>query len=362
MESVMNTMADYLVHQSFQISALFLLVAAACWGLRKASAHWRYLLWLVVLAKCLVPALISAPLAVLPQQANTEPTAPRTTPTPAAAVASEFELAYEDSEPIAFPSMESPQDVTALPGLRVAKTTSSEELASSMSLRRRDWLTMAWLLGVALFLAYISVRVSTTHRKLKRSRRLADREIRVTVAALAEGLGLKMVPTVYMVHGIAQPFVWGWLRGSIYLPQQFVSSGTPEQRRAILTHELAHVARWDALANLVQIIAQAVFFFHPLVWWTNRRIRQEREKCCDEIVLAGLRTQPKQYSEAIVNALVTEYEASHSIPSLAVAGRLKNIEERIRTIMTPNKKFYRRPSWLAMALVLIVATCAVPTA
>jgi len=362
MEPMLNTVADYLVRQSCQISAIFLLVAAACWGLRKASAHWRYLLWLVVLAKCLVPALISVPLAVLPQQASSEPTAPRTTPTPAAADVSEIELAYEDSEPIAFPSMESPQDVAAVPGMHVAETASSEELASSISLRRRDWLTIAWILGVALFLAYISVRVSTTHRKLKRSRRVADWEIRMTVAALAERLDLKMVPTVYMVDGIAQPFVWGWLRGSIYLPQQFVTAGTREQHEAILTHELAHVARWDAMANLVQVIAQAVFFFHPLVWWTNRKIRLEREKCCDEIVLAGLGTRPARYCEAIVGALVTEYEANHSTPSLAVAGRMKNIEERIKTIMTPCKKFYRRPSRLALATVLLLAACATPTA
>ncbi len=114
--------------------------------------------------------------------------------------------------------------------------------------------------------------------------------------------------------------------------------------------------------NFVQIIAQAAFFFHPLIWWTNRQIRREREKCCDEIVIAGLDADPKQYGQAIVNALVAEYEASQSIPSLAVAGRLKNIEERIQTILHPSRRFYRRPTWVAVTTVLLLAACAVPTA
>ena len=150
-------------------------------------------------------------------------------------------------------------------------------------------------------------------------------------------------------------------------PRKHLSSGAirrhghREQRQAILAHELAHVTRWDAAANLVQIIAQAAFFFHPLIWWTNRQIRREREKCCDEIVIAGLAADPKQYGQAIVNTLVAEYEASQPIPSLAVAGRLKNIEERIQTILIPNRRFYRRPSRAAVATVLLLAACAVPT-
>ena len=56
MESLLTAVADYLMRQSVQIAAVFLLVAVVCWGLRKTSAHWRYLMWLIVLAKCLSPA------------------------------------------------------------------------------------------------------------------------------------------------------------------------------------------------------------------------------------------------------------------------------------------------------------------
>ncbi len=100
-------------------------------------------------------------------------------------------------------------------------------------------------------------------------------------------------------------------------------------------------------------------FFHPLMWWANRKIRQEREKCCDEVAIAALRSQPKLYGTAIVGALVAEHRAT---PSLAVAGPARNVEERIKTIMTPNRKFHKRPTRLAALTALVLAALTVPTA
>lgn len=373
MESLLSAVADYLMRQSVQIAALFLLVAAACWGLRNTSAHWRYLLWLVVLAKCLVPPLVSVPLAVLP---------PASEPQPATAVA--IDSAEPLAQPPEMPMPASPRPAAApavAPDMilispepiaireeasRPAAPAQPDAGAASALWRAgwdwRAWLALAWCAGVAACLAHVSIRAWTTHRRLKRVRRAADPEIQAMVAALGARLGLKALPTVYMADRIAQPFVWGWLAGSIYLPEQFLGTGTRQQQQAILTHELAHVARWDAAANFVQIVAQAAFFFHPLVWWTNRQIRREREKCCDETVIAGLGADPKQYGQAIVNAIVAEYEASRSIPSLAVAGRVKHIEERIRTILNPKRRFCRRPSWAAVATASLLAACSAPTA
>lgn len=367
MESLLTTVADYLVRQSWQILAVFALVAAVCWTLRKASAHWRYWLWLVVLAKCLVPGLISVPLAVLPHKVGEQQTPvgvpapvalslPAAMPLRVAAAAAESEPAIASPEPVVTPAKTVTHETVAPSDSQPEKTISTKRLDL------RAWLAAVWCSGVAMFLTYVSIRAWTTHRSLRQMRRAADGKIPATVLALTERLGLKIVPTVYVVDRIAQPFVWGWARGSIYLPGQFVDAGTSPQREAILTHELAHVARWDAAANLVQVVVQALFFFHPLVWWTNRQIRREREKCCDEIVIAGLGADPKQYGQAIVNALVAEYEASQPVPSLAVAGRLKNIEERIQTILSPQRRFYRRPSWAALITVACLTACAVPTA
>gem|GEM_PF-4575655 len=112
--------------------------------------------------------------------------------------------------------------------------------------------------------------------------------------------------------------------------------------------------------NILQVIGQAIFWFHPFVWWANKRIRAEREKCCDEMAIARLGAKAKEYSTAIVNTLVAEHESTRPVPSLAIAGPVKNIEERIKTIMKPGKKFYRRPSSSAVIVLLLAAFLTVP--
>jgi len=150
-------------------------------------------------------------------------------------------------------------------------------------------------------------------------------------------------------------------RGSIYLPADFVKENSNEHRRGVLGHELSHILRFDAAVNILQILAQAVFWFHPFVWWANKKIRGEREKCCDEMVIARLGAKAKDYSTAIVEMLIAEHESTRLVPSLAIAGPVKNIEERIKTIMKPGKKFYTRPSLMALTVVLLLALLFVPT-
>ena len=121
MESLLTATAEYLTRQSVQIVVVFVLVAVVCWALRKTSAHWRYLLWLVVLAKCLAPGLIRVPLAVLPQETDLQQTSPVATPQPVAAPSTTAVLVVaattEPEMPIA-----SPQPITTPAGTTQLET------------------------------------------------------------------------------------------------------------------------------------------------------------------------------------------------------------------------------------------------
>ena len=196
---------------------------------------------------------------------------------------------------------------------------------------------------------------------LRGKRKPLPAELRTGIEDLFSGLELKTFPKAWLIEGIGQPFVWGLLRGGIYLPANFVKVNNVEHRRGVLGHELSHVLRFDAAVNLLQVISQAVFWFHPFVWWASKRIRAEREKCCDEMAIACLNARAKDYSRAIVDTLVAEYKSTRPVPSLAVAGPVKNIEERIKTMMRPGKKFHKRPSLPAVAIVVLTALLAVPT-
>ncbi len=336
MENYLTQITNYLLTQSWQIAVLVVVIAAVNLALKNKSAHVRYLLWLIVLAKCLVPPLFTMPVAVLPQE-----------------------------RPI--PLLETPPVIISEPS---TSTPASDASTPTRAPRRRikpvrtltshQWLGFGWVVGVAAFAIVAATKALRTNFCLWRQRKPLPQELHRTIEEAFSNYG--RLPSFWLVEGIGQPFVWGLLRGSIYLPADFVKVNNSEHRRGVLGHELSHILRFDAAVNILQIIAQAVFWFHPFVWWANKKIRAEREKCCDEMAIARLNAKVKDYSSAIVNILISEHESTRPVPSLAVAGPVKNIEERIKTMLRPGKKFYKRPSIIAATVVLLLALLTVPTA
>ncbi|MBL7185067.1 MAG: ankyrin repeat domain-containing protein [Phycisphaerae bacterium] len=337
METYLTQITNYLLMQSWQIAVLVVVIAAATFALRNRSAHVRYLLWLIVLAKCLVPPLLEVPVAVLPERVPVA--AAFTIPLPAA-----VETMPETTGPLEVAPIVAPV------------------VPSRPQLSPRQWIVIGWLAGVLAFACIAAVKAGRTVRWLRRDRRPLSHDVQTGVNDLLSPLGLRRLPRMWLLEGIGQPFVWGAVRGDIYLPASFVRIPDDGHRRHVLGHELGHVMRFDAAVNLVQIIAQSVFWFHPLVWWANRRIRAEREKCCDEMAIARLNAQAKDYTRAIVETLVTEYESTRPVPSLAIAGPVRNIEERIKIMLKPGKKFYKHASVPVLLIVGLIALLAVPTA
>src|SRR6185436_8684766 len=95
------------------------------------------------------------------------------------------------------------------------------------------------------------------------------------------------------------PMVVGYLRPVILVPLSFATSIPIGQLEAILAHELAHVRRHDFLVNLLQTLAETLFFYHPAIWWLSSRIRIEREHCCDDLVVELLDNR-LEYGRALV--------------------------------------------------------------
>ncbi|MBN1554702.1 MAG: hypothetical protein JXA11_08150 [Phycisphaerae bacterium] len=383
MNHALQILVRLLSQQSVQIAAVFLIVLVAGWLLRRRSAHWRYMLWLVVLIKCVTPPAVSIPLALLPVEAPAKsqinlPAATNGVVAPAvSSVAPKWTAAEPSNEakgtrhPGTAYSQEpnaSTEPVATVaagkPAARPSAVRPSTIISSSPSQPAWNWwvwIGLAWICGTVAFGAFVLLRAWWIHATLKRSRRPVGELLRQETTNLARTMGLKRGPTAWLVDGYAQPFVWGLWRGSLYLPADF-DSLTVTARRQILAHELAHIVRCDAAVNALQILAQGLFFFHPLVWFANRQIRREREKCCDEIAIATRIAQPRQYTTAIVDALLRGSAPRRPISTLAVAGPVKNLEERIKTILTPGREFLRRPTWSAILTVLLLAVVVTPTA
>lgn len=336
---------DYLWSQSWQIALIAAGVAVVNVALRDRSAHPRYLLWLLVVAKCLVPPLLGVAVPILPQAG------PAVSPVPMeqlGSIAGELAAAQEDSVAIALATPDPAADSYGA-DRRIPVVSGREAIA------------ILWLGGLAVFLGAAAVKAWRVTRWLAAERNELPESLRDNIRDLLRSLGAPRTTTVWLMPDGSQPFVWGLWRGDIYLPATFASPNHLAYQRDILAHELSHVLRFDAAVNLLQIVAQAIFWFHPLVWWANVKIRREREKCCDEMAIARLGAQPRSYSRAIVEALRVEHQSKGLVPSLAIAGAARNIEERIKTMLRPGKKFHRRPSLGAAVCALAMALLIVPT-
>ena len=347
MGSYLAEITAYLWRQSWQLAVLIVAVAVVSWILRSRSAHVRYLLWLIVLAKCLMPPFLTVPLAILPAEQRPEPLArlPVAPPLPV----------REIPEQVSTRSM-------AMPSVPVEGNTTQPTTSRFLMPPGHQVLGAIWIMGLAVFGCVATSKAVRSNLRLRQQRSLLPAELQTSVGELLWGFGLKRHPKVWLLDGVGQPFVWGLIRGDIYLPADYLRIDNAAHRRNILGHEVCHILRLDATVNSLQVLAQAIFWFHPLVWWANRKIRMEREKCCDEMAVAHLGTRAKDYSAAIVKALISEHESTRPVPSLAVAGPAKDIEERIRTMLRPEKRFHKRPSVIAATVVSLLALLTVPTA
>ncbi len=126
-----------------------------------------------------------------------------------------------------------------------------------------------------------------------------------------------------------EPGIFGVFRPVLLLPENIFEHLTPEQWKAVVTHELCHVRHRDNLIGIVQMFVETVFWFHPLVWWVGKRIFHERERACDEEVLR-LGNEPRTYARSILKVCEVFLES----PRECVAGVSgSNLRMRIEAIL-----------------------------
>ena len=130
--------------------------------------------------------------------------------------------------------------------------------------------------------------------------------------------------------GLLEPGVVGFLRPVVLLPSAIAERLAPAQLDAVLAHELCHIRRRDNLFAAIHMIVEAIYWFHPLVWWIGSRLIEEREYACDEEVLS-LGSEPRVYAEGILNVCKLCIESPLAcVPGVTGA----NLKGRIEVIMT----------------------------
>jgi beta-lactamase regulating signal transducer with metallopeptidase domain len=197
----------------------------------------------------------------------------------------------------------------------------------SPSLDALPWLVEAWLLGVAFF----SLRSAGGFLLLERERRKQSTPASARVLAMCQTLqrrlGLERAIRYCECTWLQAPAVIGWFRPMLLLPVTALTGLSEEQLQLVIVHELAHIQRLDPFVNVFQICVETLLFYHPAVWWLSKRIRAEREHCCDDVAVS-LCGNPVEYARAL-----TLMEEWRTAPALAMAANRGPLSERIFRVL-----------------------------
>jgi beta-lactamase regulating signal transducer with metallopeptidase domain len=208
-----------------------------------------------------------------------------------------------------------------------------------------------WLLvAAALALRWLAGHIALA-RLTRRASRPADPALGGMVEELRAAVGIRRGIRLLVSAEIETPITAGVLRPAVVLPPDFDEWPAAWQRAALL-HELAHVARFDTLAQAMARLACIAYWFNPLAWVAARALREECERACDDYVLAG-GIRASDYARELLD-LACALPALKVSPSAVALARRHSLRGRLLAIL--DARASRRPvSQLGAATALAVA-------
>jgi beta-lactamase regulating signal transducer with metallopeptidase domain len=324
--------SSWMLGMAWIVAVLVIILALITVVLKGRSASLLYTLWLLVLIRLVLPPDFAFPTG-WGWWFRSAATNASSSPEPATSAA---------EQPAGTPDNASRFSGTALP-----------EPAGSASVPFAMILMIAWLGIVAARCGMLFTAALQVHVWVSRARLIFDPALLELLEECRNRVGVRRKVELRNSEACSTPLVVGVWRPVLLLPSQVLDRLDTEQLRGVLVHELHHVRRWDGLVNLLQGLLGAVYFFHPAVWWANRRIRQLREDACDERTVAVLEGNRRPYGEAIFRvAEILGYSAPPL--TLGVLDSTSPLTQRLRRILDPRLPIEGGRRWQS-ALIFLVA-------
>ena len=260
-------------------------------ALKRSSAAFRHLIWSLAVVSCLCLPVISITLpswrlSVAPQMLSSTEAAPGIEGN-----LNVSQLPASDHQ-VAPPRTLNPQVDS---NRQTAGLSESVQEASGISASQAgDWwilptlwtcIGIVWGIGMSVVLLPLLAGLIGIWRIARRGQRITDGSLAALAGELVGQLGIKRRVTLLRTEA-EMPLTWGIIRPQVLIPADAENWST-DQQRSVLLHELAHVQRWDWLTQLIAHISCAIYWFNPLVWVADRRMRLERERACDDHVLTS---------------------------------------------------------------------------
>jgi beta-lactamase regulating signal transducer with metallopeptidase domain len=329
----MNTGLDGLARlawaQLWQVTAVALAVGALVRCCCRDRPRLAYALWMLVVVKSVVPPVWSSPMGLFSW---------------ALAGGAEARTSVIGGPPGDAPDLSPIAPVGGDPS-RAADAIEGQTVRAREMDRAHLHVALfaAWSAGLVLCAGFVLGKQIACAKLIRRSSLPVDERLLSTLADLSRRLGVRRGVRLVVTSRPIGPAVFGQLRPTILLPGPLVSGASPEQVELILAHELVHVRRGDVFAGMLQLVAQLIWWFHPLVWWANRGAGRERERCCDEEVVSGVGCRPALYARALLHVL-EQKERLRSLVALPGVRALEVTSLRLESIMRYARTDHRRAS------------------
>lgn len=321
-------LADHLWQSSLFAAVAGLLTVS----LAKNHASTRYSIWLIASWKFLIPFFLLVTVGSHFQWARSSD------PSPIEAVA----VMQSFNQPFATVN-------TAFQGV-----TAKTELHALITGILPMMLLLLWGTGFVFVLSYWWFRMRRITFVARNAKSLQEGREFNTLCRARRAAGVHPLVRLALSDSALEPGIFGIVHPVLILPAGISERLTDAQLEAVMVHELCHVRRHDNLAAALHMLVEALFWFHPLVWWLGARLVDERERACDEEVLR-LGKDPQTYAESIVK-ICEFYVESPLLCTSGVTG--SNLKKRVEVIMqnrTPMNLNFARKFLLGSVGSLVVA-------
>jgi bla regulator protein blaR1 len=308
LSAVWTAIAPAMANHLWQ-STLFAVVAAfLTLVLRKNRARVRYRLWLAASVKFLIPFSVLISLG----GHLGKPRVSESTQSGLYSVVEELSQPFtQTAAPVVVPGAHASSPAHHLPWLRGV-------------------LTAVWLCGFVATLSVWGWRWRRVSAAVRRGAVPVQRGPEVDALRRLEQIaGVRTTILFLLSRDSLEPGIFGIVRPALVWPAGISEHLTDAHLEAIIAHEVCHVRRRDNLAAAMHMVVEAIFWFHPLVWWLGARLMEERERACDEEVLQ-LGNPPLVYAESILKTC----EFSVGSPLACISGVTgADLKKRIVDIM-----------------------------
>ena len=368
--SSLTILTGALLKVSLQASLLIALVLLVHWlGGKRLSPRVRYALWLLVVARLLLPVSFESGFSVFnfttaaPAKvfravaAASKASAPKAgAPTAPASAAPAPSAPAPIQTPAALPASLNPPLANGLPAgsSTLPPTAHIFPAVAPDSAKTFPWATalaLAWFAGVVFLLARIIWIPLRLNAQLARHETPTAPGVFGILEESKRLSGVNQVLPIVQSRAVESPALLGFIRPWLLLPEGLVEKFTPQELRLVFLHELAHLKRRDIAVNWLATLLQILHWPNPLVWLAFARMRSDRELACDELALSFARAEEnKSYGHAIIK-LLEGFARPTALPGLV--GILEDQTQMQRRI-TMIAQFKKMSGWSAAAASLVL--------